>query len=58
MFLKLSYKDRCVFVFVSPYQNFTVAVKSVEEQSPQLGPTHTIGRNGTHVAGPYILHSV
>lgn len=43
-------------VTVSSYQNFTVAAESVEKQSPQLRPTHTIGRDCTHMAGPDILH--
>lgn len=38
------------------YQNPAVATESVEKQSPQLLPTHTVGSDGTHVAGPYVLH--
>lgn len=41
---------------VSSYQNFTVAAESAEKQNPQLCPTHTIGRDRTHMASPYILH--
>lgn len=43
-------------VGVSSYQNFSVAAESVEKQSPQLRPTHAIGRDGTHMASPYVLH--
>lgn len=43
-------------VAVSSYQNFTVAAESVEEQSPQLRPTHTIACDRTHMASPNIFH--
>lgn len=38
------------------YQNFTPAVESVEKNTPQLRPTHTVGCNRTHMAGPDIFH--
>ena len=43
-------------VAVSSYQNFAVAAESVEQQRPQLLPTHTVGRDRTHMARPYVLH--
>lgn len=41
---------------MKPYQDFAVTVERAEKQSPRLLPTHTIGCNHTHMAGPNIFH--
>lgn len=50
------YKLHAKHAVMTPYQKSAVTLESAEKQGPRLLPTHTIGCNNTHMAGPNIFH--